>query len=96
LVPPGPSRTGVRRLCYGEFCGDALGAAEEDGATLSATAEGFAVAAGEILAAGLVAAFGEVVAEGEPAAGAGEAVVAAAGVGIPINSLCNALSLELR
>ena len=79
-----------------DFYGDALGAGEGDGATVSVTSEGFAVGAGETLAAGLVAAFGAVVAAGEPAAGAGEAAVAAAGVGIPINSLCNALSLELR
>jgi len=84
-----PRDAGCRTISYG----DALGAAEGDGATLSVT--GFAVAAGEILAAGLVAAFGAVVVAGEPA-GAGEVVADAAGVGIPINSLCNALSLELR
>jgi len=83
-------------LCYGEFYGDALGDAEGDGATLSGAFEGFSVAAGETLAVGLVAAFGAVVAVGEPAAGIGEAVVAAAGVGIPINSLRKALSPELR
>ena len=95
LAPQGASRTGVRRLCYGQFCGDALGAAGGDGAAVSVT--GFAVAAGETLAAGLVAAVsGAVVAAGEPAAAVGEAVVAAAGAGIPINSLCKALSLELR
>lgn len=81
-------------LPYGEFCGDALGDAEGDGATLSGTFEGFSVA--ETLAVGLVAAFGAVVAVGELAAGTGEAVLATAGVGIPINSLCKALSPELR
>jgi hypothetical protein len=83
-----------RKVPRGQFYRDALGAADGDGATLSVT--GFALAAGETLAAGLVAAFGPVVAAGEPAGSAGEAVAAAAGVGIPINSLCNALSLELR
>ena len=73
--------------------GDALGAAEGDGATLSVT--GFAVAAGETLAAGLVAAFGAVVAVGEAVGAAGEVFAAGAGVGIPINSLRNALSPEL-
>jgi hypothetical protein len=77
------------------FYGDTLGAAEGDGATLAVTSEGFAVAAGEIFAAGLAAALDVVVAAGEPETGPGEAVAVAAGVGIPINSLCNALSLEL-
>ena len=80
---------------YRDFYGDTLGAAEGDGATLAVTSEGFAVAAGEIFAAGLAAALDVVVAAGEPAAGAGDAVAVADGVGIPINSLCNALSLEL-
>jgi hypothetical protein len=84
--PTGPSWTGVRRLCYGDALGDAEGeeAALGFGVTL-------AVATGEMFAAGLFAPF----AAGEPEAGPGEAVAIAAGVGIPINSLCNALSLEL-
>lgn len=90
------ARLALDTLFYREFCGDALGAAVGDGATLSDTFEGRSVTAGETLAGGLVAAFGAVVAAGEPAAGTGEAVVAVAGVGIPINSLCNALSPELR
>jgi len=87
-------RKDARRRLQDDFYGDALGTADGVGATLPVT--GFAVAAGETLAVGLVAAFGAVVAAGEPAGGAGEVVAAAAGVGIPINSLCNALSLELR
>jgi len=92
-MPVGPAQP--ERVCYGEFCGDALGTAEGDGATLAVTSEGFGVAAGETFVAGLVAPFDAAVAAGEPAAGAGDGVVAA-GVGIPINSLCNALSLEPR
>ena len=87
------ARGSAGRMPYGE----PLDAAEGDGATLPAAAasEGFAVIAGETFGTALAAAFGAVVATGEPAAGGGDAV-AAAGVGIPINSLCNALSLELR
>jgi hypothetical protein len=98
MAPKLPVRAGLvlDTLCHCQFCGDALGAAEGDGATLSDTFEGRSVAAGETLAVGLVDAFGAVVVAGEPVAGTGEAVIATAGVGIPINSLCNALSLELR
>ena len=71
------------------------GDAEDEGPGAVGCGATLAVAAGETFTAGVVAAFGAVVAAGELAAGAGEAGLVAAGVGIPINSLCNALSLEL-
>ena len=56
-----PRGESLPRRDYGEFCGDALGAATGDGAMLAAVvSEVFWVAAG------LVATFGAVVAAGEP------------------------------
>lgn len=75
--------------CYG----DALGAAEGEGARLAigAAPEAFAVAAGETFAAAeLAAALGA----GEVVTAAGDAAAVGAGVGIPISSLCKALWLE--
>ena len=72
---------------YGDFYGEALGAAEGDEATLVVTPVGFAVPAGEKFGAGLAATLGAAVAAGEPVAAAGEAVAVVAGAGIPINSL---------
>ena len=62
-----PRGESLPRRDYGEFCGDALGAATGDGAMLAVVvSEVFWVAAGETVAAGLVATFGAVVAAGEP------------------------------
>ena len=63
---------------------------------LAVTSEGFAVAGKETVAAGLVAAVGAGIVAGELATGDGDCDAVGDGVGIPINSLCRALSLEPR